>query len=506
MEFVMQHAPVLPVLVPLTVTILMLLFFRDDVRWQRIMSIGSAIALLMVATILLVKVNSEVVTVYWLGNWRPPFGIVLMVDRLSVIMLYLCAITGLASLIFACGELDERRERTHFHPLFQLLMMGINGAFVTGDLFNLFVFYEILLAASYGLLVLGNEPYQLRAAIQYLVLNLVKSTLFLFSVACLYGVLGTVNMAHLSQRIAMLDNGSQKILVEAAGFVLLTVFSIKAALVPLFFWMPDSYPAPSASVGAMFAGMMTKVGVYSLARVFPLVFHGSESWAGSWVLPIAAITMVGGVLGAVAQTNFRRLLSFHITSQVGYMVMGIGLFTPFGIGAAIFYIAHHILVKAGLFLIAGIAERMSGEKDIREMGRLIRHPVTAGLFLIAGWSLAGVPPLSGFWAKLFVIKEGLHLHAYYAVFAALLTGLLTLFSMTKVWVTAFWGGEPKRLRQVPVAMVVGAILLVSFSVIIPIVAEPVWRYCELAGTHVTNPEIYIKAVLGSEDIMANSQF
>ncbi len=505
MEAVMQHAPILPVLVPLTVTILMLLFFRDNLRAQRTLSIASSLLLLVFVTFLLVKVNAEDVIVYRLGNWQPPFGIVLMVDRLSVIMLYLCAITGLASLLFACGELDERREKTHFHPLFQLLIMGINGAFVTGDLFNLFVFYEILLSASYGLLALGNEPYQLRATVQYLVLNLVKSTLFLFGVAALYGVLGTVNMAHLSQRIAILDNNAQRILVDAAGFVLLTVFSIKAALVPLFFWMPDSYPAPAAAVGAMFAGMMTKVGVYSLARVFSLVFHGTESWAGNWVLPISAITMVGGVLGAVAQTNFRRLLSFHITSQVGYMVMGIGLFTPAGLGAAIFYIAHHILVKAGLFLIAGIAEKLSGEKDIREMGRLIRHPMTAGLFLIAGWSLAGVPPLSGFWAKLFVIKEGLQLHAYYAVLAALLTGLLTLFSMTKVWVMAFWGGEAKRLKQVPATMIGGAVFLVAFSVIIPIVAEPIWRFCEVAGKHLTDPELYIRAVLGSEDIMARAR-
>jgi len=504
METLMQHVPILPVLVPLTVTILMLMFFRDNVRVQRALSIASAITLLVFTTLLLIKVNAEDVIVYRLGNWQPPFGIVLMVDRLSVIMLYLCAITGLASLVFACGELDERRERTHFHPLFQLLMMGINGAFLTGDLFNLFVSYEILLAASYGLLSLGNEPYQLRATVQYLVLNLVKSTLFLFGVAVLYSVLGTVNMAHLSQRIAVLDNNAQRMFVEVAGFVLLTVFSIKAALVPLFFWMPDSYPAPAAAVGAMFAGMMTKVGVYSLARVFPLVFHGTESWAGNWVLPISAVTMVGGVLGAVAQTNFRRLLSFHITSQVGYMVMGIGLFTPAGLGAAIFYIAHHILVKAGLFLIAGIAERLSGEKDIRKMGRLIRHPVTAGLFLIAGWSLAGVPPLSGFWAKLFVVKEGLSLHAYYAVFAALLTGLLTLFSMTKVWVMAFWEGEAKRLRQVPATMIAGALLLVSFSAIIPIIAEPIWRFCEIAGKHVTNPELYIRAVLGSEGIIANT--
>ncbi len=498
----MMHLPVLPVLIPLTASTIMLLAFRDQVRVQRVIAFAAVALLFLVEVGLLWQVKDGTILVYRLGNWRPPFGIVLMIDRLSIVMLFLCTITGLASLVFALGELDEVRERTHFHPLFQLLMMGINGAFVTGDLFNLFVFYEVLLGASYGLLVLGNEPQQLRSGMQYLVLNLVKSTLFLMGVATLYGVLGTVNMAHLSQKIAELPPGSGRVLVEAAGVILLTVFAIKAALVPLFFWMPDSYPSPAAAVGAMFAGMMTKVGVYSLARVFPLVFYGTESLAGQLILPISAATMLGGVLGAVAQVNFRRLLSFHITSQVGYMVMGIGLFSPMGLGAAIFYIAHHILVKAGLFLIAGMAERMTNQQDLRRMGQLVRHPVVAGLFLIAGWSLAGVPPLSGFIAKLLVIVEGFNQHAYYAVAAALITGLLTLFSMTKVWTLAFWGGEANPLRKVPATMVVGTVLLVSFSILIPLLAAPLWHFCEAAGTQLSHPKLYIQAVLGNRSLFA----
>jgi multicomponent Na+:H+ antiporter subunit D len=406
--------------------------------------------------------------------------------------------------LFAVGELDSARERAHFHPLLQLLVMGLNGAFVTGDLFNLFVFYEVLLVASYGLLVLGNEPRQLRASVQYLVLNLVKSVLFLAGVATLYGVLGTVNMAHLAQNIRALPEGSARLLVDAAGMMLLTAFAIKAALVPLFFWMPDSYPAPSAAVGAMFAGMMTKVGVYSLARVFALVFQGADSVAGSWVLPLSTATMLGGVLGAIPQVNFRRLLSFHITSQVGYMVMGIGLWTPMGLGGAIFYIVHHILVKAGLFLIAGITERLTGERNLSGMGKLVREPVTTGLFLVAGWSLAGVPPLSGFIAKLLVIKAGLDAHAFAAVAAALVTGLLTLFSMTKVWMTAFWGGDAKPLQRAPAPMLAGAALLVSFSVLLPLVAEPLWQFCHAAGHQLLHPNAYIRAVLGERPLFASN--
>ncbi len=498
----MSHLPVLPVLIPLSAAALMLVAFRDHVRAQRVIAFASVALLFLVEVGLLWQVKDGTILVYRLGNWQPPFGIVLMIDRLSVVMLFLCTATGFASLLFAAGELDEARERTHFHPLFQLLMMGINGAFVTGDLFNLFVFYEVLLGSSYGLLVLGNEPRQLRAGMQYLVLNLVKSTLFLMGVSTLYGVLGTVNMAHLSQKVATLPPGSSRVLVEAAGMLLLTVFAIKAALVPLFFWLPDSYPTPAAAVGAMFAGMMTKVGVYSLARVFPLVFHGTESLAGQWILPISAITMVGGVLGAIPQLNFRRLLSFNIVSHTGYMVMGIGLFSPMGLGAAIFYIAHHIFAMAGLFLVAGIVERMTQEQNLNRLGGLIRNPVVAGLFLIAGWSLAGVPPLSGFIAKLPIVVEGLHQHAYYAVAAALVTGLLTLFAVTKVWALAFWGGEPRPLRKVPIPMVAGAALLVSFSILIPLLAAPLWQFCEAAGKQLARPELYIQAVLGHRTMFA----
>jgi multicomponent Na+:H+ antiporter subunit D len=488
---------IVPLLWPLATALLLLLAFRHNRRAQRVVSTISLVGLIAIEVALMTKLRTGEILVHRLGNWPAPFGIVLMVDMLSGIMLLLASITGFAALAFGLFDMDREREQFHFYPLWNFLLMGINGSFLTGDLFNLFVWYEVMLIASYGLLTLGGEKQQLRVGIPYVALNLISSTFFLVAAAVLYGVAGTLNMADLSVKVAALDGHAQT-LAQVAGVLLLCVFGIKAAIFPLYFWLPDGYPAPPVAVATFFAGIMTKVGVYSLLRVFALVF-GGEGLAASLVLPLAGFTMIVGVLGAICQTNFRRLLSFHIISQVGFMVMGIGMFTPLGIAGGIVYIIHHIMVKAGLFLISGFCERSTRRTDIEEMGGMLeRFPFLAALFFIAGSSLAGMPPLSGFFAKFMVIRAGFEIGRWGVVSAALVASLLTLFSMMKVWQYVFWRQPSEKIQTQPRGIYLPVILLVSFSLTLSALAGPFYALGVDAARQLSQPELYVTAVLAGE--------
>jgi multicomponent Na+:H+ antiporter subunit D len=488
---------IVPLLQPFVTAVVMLLVLRRWPAAQRVFGTVSLLALIGVELVLMSRLRGGEVLAHRMGNWPAPFGIVLMADMLSGIMLLLASITALAAYVFGLRDADRERQPFHFHPLYQLLLMGINGAFLTGDLFNLFVWFEVLLIASYALLTLGGEPRQLRAGIPYVALNLMSSTFFLVAAAILYGVAGTLNMADLWQKLAALE-GQRQVMAQVAAVTLLCVFGIKAGLVPLYFWLPDAYPAPPAAVATFFAGIMTKVGVYSLLRVFVLVFGGT-GFAASLLLPIAGFTMIVGVLGAICQTNFRRLLSFHIISQVGFMVMGIGMFTPLGIAGGIIYIIHHIMVKAGLFLIAGVGERVSGQQDIEGMGGYLeRYPALATLFFIAGSSLAGVPPFSGFFVKFMVIGAGFEIGAPTVVAAALVASLLTLFSMMKVWQYVFWRKPAASTPSVPGWWYGPVVLLVSFSLTLSAFAGPLYRLGTDAANQLLDRGRYVRAVLGTE--------
>lgn len=489
-----RHLIIFPLLLPLATALLHLLIFRHRPRAQRVTQILSLLLLVGGELWLMGILRSGDVLCYRLGSWSPPFGIALAADLLTGIMLLLASVTALSAALFGLWEADPKRERYFLYPLLQFLLMGINGAFLTADLFNMFVWYEVMLISSYALLTLGSEPRQLRVGVPYVALSLLASALFLAGTGILYGVTGTLNLADLSVQMETLNDQSLR-MAHVAGAILLCSFGMKAAIFPLFFWLPDGYLAPPVSVATLFAGIMTKVGVYSILRVFTLVFDGA-GFAADLILPLAAITMLVGVLGAVCQTHFRRLLSFHIISQVGYMVMGIGLFSPLGIAGAILYIIHHIMVKAGLFLISGYCERMTGREDISEMGGLLnRFPVLATLFFIAGSSLAGLPPLSGFFAKFVVLRAGLEAQAWWAVTASLVASLLTLFSMMKVWQMVFWGKEVNTLQQQPRALYLPLFLLVSFSLTLAAATGPLFVMAQTAAEQLLEPRRYLSVVL-----------
>jgi multicomponent Na+:H+ antiporter subunit D len=486
-------------LIPLA-TAIATLALRPWRRGQRVGSVMGAVGLLVAGGGLMAHVLQNGTQALQVGGWAAPFGITLVADLLGAVMVLITGVVALATAVYALATVDAARERTHFHPLFHVLLMGVSGAFLTGDLFNLYVWFEVLLIASFVLLVLGNTPGQVRGALTYVVVNLVGSLCFLAGVGLLYGIAGTLNFADLAVRLGATDAPG---LVTAVAMLFLVAFGIKAAVFPLFFWLPASYHTPPIAVAAVFAGLLTKVGVYALVRTFTLLFTQDVAYTHTILLVVAGLTMVTGVLGAAAQTDVRKILSFHIISQIGYMVMGLALFTPLALVGTVFYIVHHIIVKANLFLVAGVAERVAGSFELKNLGGLYRtHPWLAVLFLIPAFSLAGFPPLSGFWAKLILIKAGLDAEAYLIVGVALVVGLLTLFSMTKIWNGAFWtplaeGVAPAPARRGGLVLMVSPIVgLAALTLLIGLWAEPFAAFATAATAELLDPTAYVQAVLG----------
>jgi len=492
----------LPVVIPVLAAALSLLAWHRRAH-QRILAVVGTAALLGSGLALLAGVWTHGIAASPMGAWPAPFGIILVADLFSAIMVVLAGVIGLAVAVYSLASMDEPRESFGYYPLLHILLMGVCGAFLTGDLFNLYVWFEVMLMASFVLLALGGTPDQIRGAIKYVTLNLLASALFLAAVGILYGLAGTLNMADLARKLSgAVDPGT----LTALAMLFLIAFGIKAAAFPLFFWLPASYHTPPVAVTAVFSGLLTKVGVYSLIRVFTLIFVADAGWTHTLILAIAGATMVTGVLGAVAQYDVRRLLAFHIISQIGYLLMGLGLFTAPALAAAIFFMLHVVVAKANLFLVAGVADRLAGSFDLKQLGGLYRaEPGLAVLFLIPALSLAGVPPLSGFFAKLGLVQASLGAEQYAIVAAALGVGLLTLFSMTKIWAEAFWKATPlaaaaeerqplsgweRRGLLLPVAV------LAALTVLIGLAAEPVFTLTTRAAEQLTDREEYIRAVLG----------
>jgi multicomponent Na+:H+ antiporter subunit D len=496
---------VLPILIPLTTAALSLLAWRY-MYLQRFLGVAGAGALLGATVTLFVVVWNDGIRVTQIGGWRAPFGITLVADLFSAIMLVLAGLMGFVVALYSITTIGARREIFGYYLLLHILLMGVCGAFLTGDLFNLYVWFEVMLMASFVLLVLGGERAQIEGALKYVTLNLMSSAIFLAAVGILYGTVGTLNMADLAVK---LRTSAEPGLMTTLAMLFLIAFGIKAAVFPLFFWLPASYHTPPVAVSAVFAGLLTKVGVYALIRVFTLLFTQDVGYTHTLLLVLAGLTMVTGVLGAAAQNEFRRILSFHIISQIGYMIMGLGLFTPLGLAGSVFYIAHHIIVKTNLFLVSGVTQKLGGSFELKKLGGLyVSHPLIAILFLIPAFALAGVPPLSGFFAKLSLAEAGVGTEQYAIVGIALVVGLLTLFSMTKIWAEVFWKPRPAdaaasdaakktlavtRLSETEILPIV---LLAALTVLIGLFAEPVFAVATRAAAQLLNPDLYIQAILG----------
>lgn len=502
---------VLPLLIPLTTAAVSLVAWRRTALHRALAVVGAA-ALLAAGLALLAVVRDNGICVTQAGAWPAPFGITLVADLFSSVMVALTGLVGLVVVLFSLATMDRGREAFGYYPLVHILLLGVCGAFLTGDLFNLYVWFEVMLMASFVLLVLGGERPQLHGGIKYVTLNLVSSAVFLAAVGILYGLTGTLNMADLARK---LDGMTQTTTVTAVGMLFLIAFGIKAAVFPLFFWLPASYHTPPGAVSALFVGLLTKVGVYALIRVFTLLFVRDAAFTHQLLLVLSGLTMAAGVLGAIAQDEFRRILSFLHVGQIGYMTMGLALagltdspsLAVLALAGSVFYIAHHIVAMTNLFLLSSVVRRLCGTYELRRQGGLYQsHPLLAALFLIPALSLGGMPPLSGFFAKLPLVQAGLGTGQYAIVAVALAVGLLTLFSMTKLWAEAFWKALPEDAAanagpQAPAARQLAPLLLpigtlAALTVAIGLGAEPVFALAEGAAEQLLDREGYIRAVLG----------
>ncbi|MCG7596635.1 Na+/H+ antiporter subunit D [Mycobacterium sp. PSTR-4-N] len=522
----------LPVLIPMLAAAATLVAGRRP-RLQRLIAIVALSAVVVVSALLVHLADRDGTIALQVGGWGPtepgmgPLGITLVVDRLSALMLMVSSIVLLAVVFYAIGQGirdgDGRQPVSIFLPTYLVLSAGVFMAFLAGDLFNLFVGFEVLLNASFVLLTIGASRERVRAGISYVMVSMVSSLVFLFGIALVYATTGTLNLAELSVRLGGVSEGTRTALFA----VLLVAFGIKAAVFPLSTWLPDSYPTAPAPVTAVFAGLLTKVGVYAIIRAHSLLFPGGSL---DNVLLIAGLaTMVMGILGAIAQSDIKRLLSFTLVSHIGYMVFGIALSNQLGMSGAIYYVAHHILVQTTLFLVVGLIERQAGASTLERLGGLAAaSPVLAFVFVVPALNLGGIPPFSGFIGKVALLEAGSEsgsVLAWLLVAGSVITSLLTLYVIARVWTKAFWrsrkdapeghlsGGAPTVLMdspedsdiefvdrddvgKMPIGMLVPTGALIAVGLTLTVAAGPIFAYSERAAAEVLDRGQYITAVLG----------
>lgn len=409
-------------------------------RVRGTISVAGSVLLLLLACILLYQVVQGGPLSNQMGGWQAPMGITLIADMLSAMLIVVTAIVAVCVNMYAMSDVSEERIAGGFYTFMNMLLAGVVGAFLTGDLFNLYVWFEVMLISSFALLVLGGNKVQLDGAVKYVAINLISTVLLLTAIGLLYGLTGTLNMADLSIRVPEAQNQA---LVSVVAVLFLIAFGIKAAVFPLYFWLPASYHTLPISVTAVFAALMTKVGIYALMRTFTLIFPGEHTAIDNTLLCLGLITMILGVFGAMTHGDIRRILAFHVIGSIGFMLLGLGLGSALAMGAAIFYMVHGILIKALLFMIAGIVGRLGGSFELSRLGGLYQErPGFSMVFLLAALSLIGIPPLSGFWAKVLIIDAGLHHDAAIVVSFVVLASLLTFIPLIRIWSEAFWKAKP----------------------------------------------------------------
>lgn len=497
---VTDHLPVLPILVPLLTAALMLLVGRRGVGLQRALSALSMAVLLAGAIALVRLADSEAITVYLVGDWPARLGIALVADRLSALLVLTTTLLAAACLLYACAGWDRRAP--HFHPLFQLQLVGLNGAFLTGDLFNLFVFFEVMLIASYGLLLSGGRGPRLRAGLHYVVFNIAASTLFLIALGLIYGLLGTLNMAELALRVGAAGRGSIA-LIRAASGILIVVFCAKAALVPLYLWLPNTYSRAPAAVAALFA-VMTKVGVYAVLRVHTLVFgEGAGAlagWAWEWLLPAGLLTLALATLGALAAASLRMLAAYLVIASAATLFVAFALATPAAVAAGLYYLVHSTFVAAAFFLIIDLVRQQRGPigDNLDVAGPLARRGQLGLLFGVAAISVSGLPPLSGFLGKVMVLAAVPSGSVAWVWSIVLVASLLTLVALARTSSQVFWNAPswPAQSPKPPPparAQVAGIVLLLGYGVVLSVFGAPVMRYSQAAAEQLLQPVDYMRA-------------
>lgn len=495
----MQHLIVFPIVLPLVAGILLLYQRQGLVRYKRTVSVAATALLLLVAIGLLRQAASGEITYYALGDWQAPFGIVLVLDRLSALMLLLTAVLAVGAVVFACAGDDEKGS--NFHGLFQWQLLGINGAFLTGDLFNLFVFFEVLLLASYALLLHGGGKARIQASVHYVVLNLAGSSLFLIAVGILYGATGTLNMADMAIRVAELP-AERDGLVSAGALMLLVVFGLKAAILPLYFWLPKAYASAPAPVAALFA-IMTKVGIYAILRVYSLIFGdsagGLEALEQPWVWWLSLATLVAAGVGVMAARDLRLLVAYLVLVSVGTLLAGIGMRSPQAVSALLYYLIHTTLITGGLFLLAEMIGLQRGKAGTRIVkGRpMVQGAALAMLFFVGAIAVAGVPPFSGAFGKALMLNAAEGTQRLWLWPLLLLTSLASLIALSRAGSTLFWRSHRGTSSGTPLSRCqwFGVIWLLSAAPLLVALAGPVSSYTQATAEQLATPQVLIRTLL-----------
>ncbi|MEJ6403486.1 monovalent cation/H+ antiporter subunit D [Yoonia sp. 2307UL14-13] len=500
----MSHWIILPVIMPAILAPFIVLAARYHIGIQRVLSVAGVLALVVLNLALAWQASDGSIALYQLGDWAAPFGIVVVGDRLSTMMILLTAVLALFVLLYAIGSGWDERGR-HFHALYQFQLMGIMGAFLTGDLFNLFVFFEVLLIASYGLMIHAGGNARLRAGVQYVMFNLLGSTLFLFALGAIYAETGTLNMADLAERVQLIGP-EETVGIRVAAVLLLLVFAIKAAVVPLHFWLPSSYAEAPAPVAALFA-IMTKVGAYAIIRVYTLVFPPdvdvTAGLHGLWLLPAALISLGLGMVGVLAAKKLDRLVAFAVIGSMGMVMIAIAMFTPVSIAAALYYILHSTFAAAALFLITDLVRSSRGHLELQDAPPIAGAALVAGLFFVAAIAMTGLPPLSGFVGKLLILHAAFESPLVVWAFAVILSAsLISVVGFARAGSTIFWkaqsiapaeDSEPVPAPSVLSFVAVGG--LVAMLIALTVFAGQVHEYTQEMAAELFAPEPYISTVL-----------
>ncbi|QKE26637.1 monovalent cation/H+ antiporter subunit D [Arcobacter aquimarinus] len=497
----MMHTPILTVLLPLIVGFILLIVKRYGLKTQQVISLLAVATLIFISIFSFIKTSTQGILVYSLGNWEAPFGIVLVLDQFSILMVLITSLLAFGALWYAISE-DIDKKGAHFHPLYQLQLFGINGAFLTGDLFNLFVFFEILLLASYSLLLHGQGEGRTKAGLHYVILNLVGSTLFLFAVGTLYGILGTLNIADMAQKVATLSPDNVGV-VAAAGLLLLVVFGLKAAMFPLYLWLPNAYGRTSAPIAALFA-IMTKVGIYSIIRVHGTIFGANAQelafYHTPWVLYIGLITLILATFGVLSAKEIRNQIAYLVLVSVSILLVAIGINSKEALSGAIYYMIHSTLLAGGFFLVADIIlkARTSGCLETR-MPIFQKAIIIGSLFFVFAIALAGLPPLSGFFGKIMILNAAIeHKQTALILTTILVSSLLVIVALAKSGTTIFYDTTPNvqstqyKLSKSTLASV---FYLFAFAPILVIFANPMTEITNQIATNLFDTTNYLSTVL-----------
>ncbi|ALC90871.1 cation:proton antiporter [Bacillus sp. FJAT-18017] len=491
----MNNLLILPIIIPLIIGMVMVII-RNKIMVQRLLGILAIVATGAVSAVLMFQIKTDGIQVLHIGGWKAPFGVSFAADMFSALLLITTSIVALFCFLYAFRSIGKERELHYFYPLFLFLITGVNGSFITGDIFNLFVCFEVMLISSYVLISLGGTRLQLRESIKYVLVNLISSFLFLVAISYLYATIGTLNFAHLSVRVA---EAGQDGLLTAISLLFLIVFSLKAGLL-LFFWLPGSYSAPPTAIAAVFAALLTKVGIYSIIRIFTLVFYHEPETTHLIIGIMSALTMLLGAIGAIAFWDIKKILTYNVIVGVGFILAGLASSTPEGLTGSLYYLIHDMIIKALLFLIGGTVIAITGTANLRNFSGLIQtYPYLGWMFFVAALSLSGIPPLSGFIGKVY-ITEGTFEAGYFWLGAiGLLASLMVLYSVLKIFMYGFWGEsylneETEKGKTKGLLFPIAA--LTALTIALGLGAEGIHSFAELAVESLMDPSLYIDAVLG----------